>query len=70
MPKKNIQSWLILAVLAVIWGSSFILMKKGLVVFSSNQVAALRISIAMLGLLPFVIWSFRQVQRKTTASYS
>lgn len=26
--------------------------------------AALRISIAMLGLLPFILWSFKQVQRK------
>ncbi len=64
MPKQSVQSWLLLAVLAVIWGSSFILMKKGLVVFSSNQVAALRIFIAMLGLLPFVWYSFKRVARK------
>lgn len=64
MPKKSIQSWLLLAVLALIWGSSFILIKKGLLVFSSNQVASLRIFIAMLSLLPFVVYSLKRVARK------
>lgn len=39
-------SWSILIVLSVVWGSSFILMKRGLDAFSSDEVAALRISIA------------------------
>ncbi|MEM9991946.1 MAG: DMT family transporter [Bacteroidota bacterium] len=64
MPKQQMQSWLLLVSLALVWGSSFILMKKGLEVFGSNQVAALRISIATLSLLPFVVWSFKKVQRK------
>ncbi len=54
----------ILAVLAIIWGSSFILMKRGLVVFNPIQVAALRITIACLWLSPFTIASLRQVDRK------
>jgi len=45
-------SWVILIALSVIWGSSFILMKRGLEAFSSDEVAALRISIAFLFLLP------------------
>ena len=40
--------------LAFIWGSSFILMKKGLVVFNDLEVAQLRMGIAWLSLLPFV----------------
>lgn len=40
--------------LAFIWGSSFILMKRGLEVFSFTQVADLRMSLAWLSLLPFV----------------
>ena len=48
-------SWSILIVLSVVWGSSFILMKRGLDAFSSDEVAALRISIAFLFLLPFQI---------------
>jgi drug/metabolite transporter (DMT)-like permease len=45
-------SWVILIALSVIWGSSFILMKRGLEAYRSDEVAALRISIAFLFLLP------------------
>lgn len=48
--------WLILIVLALIWGSSFILMKRGLDVFSSDEVAALRIFIAFIVMLPLVFF--------------
>lgn len=40
--------------LAFIWGSSFILMKRGLEVFSYTQVADLRMCLAWLSLVPFV----------------
>jgi len=46
-------NWIVLIILAITWGSSFILMKRGLDAFSSGQVAALRIFIAFLVLLPF-----------------
>ena len=42
--------------LAFIWGSSFILMKKGLIVFNDLEVAQLRMGVAWISLLPFV-WS-------------
>ena len=51
--------------LAFIWGSSFILMKRALFtpeggeVFSSTQVAALRLGIAFLALLPVVVRQIR-----------
>lgn len=48
-------SWLILIFLSLVWGSSFILMKKGMIAFSSDEVAALRISIAFLVLSPLFI---------------
>lgn len=44
--------WLILGVLALVWGSSFILIKKGLTAFSAGEVGALRIVSAALFLLP------------------
>ncbi|PKP17449.1 MAG: hypothetical protein CVU05_15510 [Bacteroidetes bacterium HGW-Bacteroidetes-21] len=47
--------WAILLFLAFLWGSSFILMKRSLVVFSPVQVASLRMSIAGIVLLPFAI---------------
>jgi drug/metabolite transporter (DMT)-like permease len=48
-------SWFVLILLSIVWGSSFILMKRGLDAFSSDEVAALRISIAFLFLFPFLI---------------
>ncbi|MGB1038221.1 MAG: DMT family transporter [Bacteroidia bacterium] len=46
--------YLTLGILAIFWGSSFILMKEGLKEFSSVQVAALRMLIAGVVLLPFI----------------
>jgi len=53
---SNVANWSIMILLAFIWGSSFILMKKGLHIFSYTQVADLRMSLAWLSLLPLV-WS-------------
>ncbi len=44
--KISLQNWLILAVLALTWGSSFILIKQGLVSFTPYQVGALRLTFA------------------------
>jgi len=51
-------------VLAFIWGSSFILMKKGLIVFNDIEVAQLRMGIAWLSLLPFVWKKLFNVEKK------
>ncbi|MBA3648977.1 MAG: DMT family transporter [Chitinophagales bacterium] len=51
--KPALYDWLMLIVLSLIWGSSFILMKKGLEVFAAPQVAALRVIITALILVPF-----------------
>lgn len=51
---SNIANWSIMIFLAFIWGSSFILMKRGLDVFSYTQVADLRMGLAWLSLIPFV----------------
>jgi drug/metabolite transporter (DMT)-like permease len=63
-----ILSWILLITLAVIWGSSFILIKKGLVSFSPLQVGTLRISFAFLVMLPFAVKSltttFKQYWKK------
>ncbi|NJN42280.1 MAG: EamA family transporter [Flammeovirgaceae bacterium] len=48
-------SYLILGVLTVIWGTSFILIKKGLVVYSPAEVASLRVAAASLFLLPVAV---------------
>jgi len=47
--------------LAMIWGSSFILIKTGLRYFSADMVAALRITVAGIVLLPFAFRGLRQL---------
>ncbi|PTX22308.1 EamA-like transporter family protein [Pontibacter mucosus] len=49
-------------ILALIWGTSFILIKKGLVVYDPNEVGALRMVIACAALLPFAIRNVRKVE--------
>lgn len=53
--KASASSWLILIVLSVVWGSSFILMKRGMEVFSADEVGGLRIAIAFVFLFPFFL---------------
>lgn len=51
--KKTWFPWLILIILALVWGSSFILIKRGLESFSPGEVGALRVVITWLFLVPF-----------------
>ncbi|MGK7392955.1 MAG: DMT family transporter [Candidatus Cyclobacteriaceae bacterium M3_2C_046] len=53
--RYNLVSWLLLFFLALIWGSSFILIKKSLISFSAGEVGALRIISASIFLLPFAL---------------
>lgn len=62
--QNPLRSWLLLILIGIIWGSSFILMKKGLIVFSASQMAALRISMAWLITLPFLFSKFRLIAKK------
>lgn len=57
--KSKTLAWIILVALSVIWGSSFILMKRGLEAYSSDEVAALRISIAFLVLTPLYLRHYK-----------
>ena len=54
-------SILLLLILALIWGTSFILMKKGLVVFDPGQVAALRVTLAGIILFPLAIAKMKEI---------
>lgn len=58
--KISLQNWLILILLSLTWGSSFILIKQGLVSFSPYQVGALRMTIAA-GFLS--IWGFKNLTK-------
>lgn len=62
--KTDIISWAILLSLMITWGSSFILIKKGIIVFSSMQVGSMRVGITFLALMPFAFKRFRKIQKK------
>ncbi len=51
LSKKSWQ-WITLLILALVWGSSFILMKRGLRSFDYSQVAALRVFLSFVILMP------------------
>ena len=61
---KPIQQtdWINFFSLSIIWGFSFFFIKKGLEVYSALQVAAFRMSIAFVALLPFIIYNFRKLK--------
>lgn len=61
---KKTGQWIILSILALIWGSSFILMKRGLLSFSFSQVAALRIFITFIILAPSIFKRIGNVKKK------
>ena len=55
-------AWIIFLILSVIWGSSFILIKKGLTALNPEEVATLRIASASLVLLPFAAKRIKQIK--------
>jgi drug/metabolite transporter (DMT)-like permease len=62
MFSKNIK-WVYLGVLALVWGSSFILMKKALVGLTPIQLGALRIIITAVFLLLIGFKSLKKIQK-------
>ena len=65
---KDLKNWFLLLLLACIWGSSFILMKKGMynasgeIVYSDAQVGSLRMFMAGAVLIPFGIFNFKKIK--------
>lgn len=66
--KRKIWHWVVLAALSIIWGTSYILMKKGLESFSTYQIGSLRIIITCLSLLPFAISNLPKLNRSNILS--
>lgn len=62
--KSQHLRWLILIVLALIWGSSFILMKKALIELSPVQVGSLRMIFTSLVLIPIGFKGLKMISRK------
>lgn len=57
------NKWILLAVLSLVWGSSFILIKQSIKVFTPMQVGALRLTIAGLVLVGFGVKNFKYIPR-------
>lgn len=55
------NAWLILLLLSFIWGSSFILIKKSLLVFTPLEIGALRVVITSLAFLPVIVLNFKKI---------
>jgi drug/metabolite transporter (DMT)-like permease len=66
--KRKVWHWLALLILSVIWGTSYILMKKGLESFSPYQVGALRIVITFVCLLPIALKHFHHLNKTNILS--
>lgn len=56
-------AWFLLIILTIIWGASFLLIKKSLLVFTPIQLSYLRISVSFLFLLPFAIIRWKEIKR-------
>ena len=61
----NSKKWFYLAILSLIWGSSFILIKKGLVGLSSFQLASLRIIFAAIVIFIYSYNSLVKIPKKS-----
>lgn len=57
----GLKNWLLLIFLSIIWGTSYILIKKAVSVYPPMQVGSLRLSISALFCLPFVWYQWRKI---------
>jgi len=58
------KRWMWVIALGMVWSSSFIFMKKGLIFLRSDHLAAIRIAVASLALLPLLIGNIKHVKRE------
>ncbi len=57
----NRKDWVILIFLSLVWGCSFILIKKALVTFDAPTVGALRIAISSVAFAPFILYFRKEI---------
>ncbi|MFN0173858.1 MAG: DMT family transporter [Saprospiraceae bacterium] len=60
---QSLAKWVYLILLSLIWGSSFILIKKGLTGFGYFEAATIRLMSAGLAFLPFSLGNFGKIPR-------
>ena len=64
MKNKNLVAWLLLILLAIIWGSSPILIKKALIKLDPFEIGALRLTLASIVLFPFLAKNLKEIRSK------
>jgi drug/metabolite transporter (DMT)-like permease len=61
--RVDLYAWGLMIAITLIWGSSYILMKRALVVFDPMQLAALRLTIAFVVCLPLLPKAIKDIPR-------
>ncbi len=62
LPKNNkFTAWLLIIILSFIWGTSYILIKKGLDGFTAIQVGSARMFFAFIVVTPLAIKTFKEI---------
>ncbi len=61
--KPLLKHWLLLILLSIIWGSSFILIKRGLLVFNAAETGAIRVVWAFIVLLPVALLKLKKIPK-------
>ncbi len=64
MKNTKVLAWTILVILALVWGTSFILIKRGLEVYSAGEVGALRILAACIFMMPMSIPKLKKLSSR------
>lgn len=59
--KIDHTAWILLGILSLIWGCSFILIKKALIAFDPVQLTCLRLGISALAFTPFVVYYRKEI---------
>ncbi len=62
--KNSLYTWGLLIVLALMWGSSFILIKKGLIGLTAYELGSLRIVAASIFLLPIALNRIKRIHTR------
>lgn len=68
-PDQTFLSWLLLILLSFIWGSSYILIKKGLLAFSPVQLAGVRLGVSSLAFVPVYLSLHKKTDWKRWKSF-
>jgi drug/metabolite transporter (DMT)-like permease len=60
----DFTNWLLLGFLTIIWGSSYVLIKKALIAFTPIELGLLRLSLSFLATLPFLFMALKAIDTK------